>query len=192
MSADRIVPRTQQGRIQDFKLGRGGAHLKKLRRAEGGAKIFGVFRVKNTILRQKIIFFQILGTPPLDPPLLSTVWLLWFVVSLWLSTTFPVRRLGYYDRCLHFPFSPPTICQSPSTHWKRKPPLSSCRALWLTSKTLGLTALFGPLLHGVCLGRVFVPTLSSWSGLKTIRPYENPALNKCGLSWFGLSWYGLG
>jgi hypothetical protein len=34
-----------QGRIQDFKLG--GAHLKQLRRAEGGAKIFGVFRVKN-------------------------------------------------------------------------------------------------------------------------------------------------
>ena len=78
---------TFQGRIQDFKLG--GAHLKKLRRAEGGAKIFGVFRVKNhdftpknliffqlrretrkflgyfvwkiTILRQKIIFFPILG-----------------------------------------------------------------------------------------------------------------------------------
>ena len=35
-----------QGRIQDFKLG-GGGHLKKLRRAEGGAKIFGVFRVKS-------------------------------------------------------------------------------------------------------------------------------------------------
>jgi hypothetical protein len=34
-----------QGRIQDFKLG--GAHLKKLRRAVGGAYIFGVFRVKN-------------------------------------------------------------------------------------------------------------------------------------------------
>ena len=34
-----------QRRIQVFKLGR--AHLKKLRRAEGGAKIFGVFRVKN-------------------------------------------------------------------------------------------------------------------------------------------------
>ena len=33
-----------QGRIQDFKLG--GAYLKKLRRAEGGAKIFGVFRVR--------------------------------------------------------------------------------------------------------------------------------------------------
>ena len=35
-----------QGRIQDFKLG-GGAHFKKLRRAEGGAKMFGVFRVKK-------------------------------------------------------------------------------------------------------------------------------------------------
>ena len=66
-----------------------GAHLKKLRRSEGGAKNFGVFRVKNhdftpknsdffqmqrearkflgyfvwkiTILRKKIIFFPILG-----------------------------------------------------------------------------------------------------------------------------------
>ena len=38
-----------QGRIQDFKLGRGGgrADLKKLGRTEGGAKMFGVFRVKN-------------------------------------------------------------------------------------------------------------------------------------------------
>jgi hypothetical protein len=36
-----------QGRIQDFKLG--GAHLRKLRRAEGGAKIFGVF--DSSILR---------------------------------------------------------------------------------------------------------------------------------------------
>jgi hypothetical protein len=34
-----------QGRIQHFQLG--GAHLKKMRRAEGGANIFGVFRVKN-------------------------------------------------------------------------------------------------------------------------------------------------
>ena len=37
---------TYQGRIQDFKLG-GGAHLKQLRRAEEGANILGVFRVKN-------------------------------------------------------------------------------------------------------------------------------------------------
>ena len=34
-----------QGRIQYFKLG--GAHLKKLRRAEGGAKNLWIFRVKN-------------------------------------------------------------------------------------------------------------------------------------------------
>ena len=50
----------RQGRIQDFKLG--GAHLKKLHRAEGGAKIVGVFRVKKImILRQKMLFFPILG-----------------------------------------------------------------------------------------------------------------------------------
>ena len=37
-----------------------GAQLEKLRRVEGGAKIFGVFRVKKiTILRQKILFFPI-------------------------------------------------------------------------------------------------------------------------------------
>ena len=82
-----VLSCTVQGRIQDFKLG-GGA-LKTLRRAEGGAKVFGVFRVKNhdftpkshiffqlrrqarkflgyfvwkiTILRKQIIFFPILG-----------------------------------------------------------------------------------------------------------------------------------
>ena len=48
-----------QGRIQDFKLG-GGA-LKKLRRAEGGAKIFGVFRVKNHVFTPKNNIFSNLG-----------------------------------------------------------------------------------------------------------------------------------
>jgi hypothetical protein len=39
-----------------------GAHLKKLRRAEGGAKIVGVFRVKNhDFTPKKIIFFPIVG-----------------------------------------------------------------------------------------------------------------------------------
>ena len=38
-----------------------GDALKKLRRTEGGAKIFGYFVWKITILRQKIIFFPILG-----------------------------------------------------------------------------------------------------------------------------------
>jgi hypothetical protein len=49
-----------QGRIQDFKLG--GAHLKKLCRAEGGAKIVGVFRVKNHDFTPKNhIFFNFRG-----------------------------------------------------------------------------------------------------------------------------------
>ena len=52
-----------QGRIQDFKLG--GTHLKKLRRAERGTKIFGVFRVKNQDFMPKNLFFPILaGAPP--------------------------------------------------------------------------------------------------------------------------------
>jgi hypothetical protein len=55
-----------QGRIQDFKLG--GAHLKKLRRAEGGANIFGVFHVKNHIFSN--FWGARAGCPPhLDPPL---------------------------------------------------------------------------------------------------------------------------
>jgi hypothetical protein len=51
-----------QGQIQDFKLGGGGAHLKKLRRAGGGAKILGVFRVKNhDFMPRNHIFFQFWG-----------------------------------------------------------------------------------------------------------------------------------
>ena len=54
-------------------------HLKKLRRAEGGAKIFGVFRVKNhDFTPKKIIFFPILGgahagcAPPESAPVYYT------------------------------------------------------------------------------------------------------------------------
>ena len=63
-----------QGRIQDFKLG--GAHLKKLRRPEGGSNIFGVYRVKNHDFTSKNHIFSNfrVGTRagyalPLDPPL---------------------------------------------------------------------------------------------------------------------------
>ena len=65
-----------QGRIQDFKLG--GAHLKILRRMEGGVNIFGVFRVKNYDFTPKNHIFPILrgahrcAPPPLDPPLVYT------------------------------------------------------------------------------------------------------------------------
>jgi hypothetical protein len=52
-----------QGRIQDFKLG-GGAYFKKMRRAEGGAKCFGVFRVKNHDFTPKIHIFSNFRAPP--------------------------------------------------------------------------------------------------------------------------------
>jgi hypothetical protein len=52
-----ISVKSKQGRIQDFKLG--GAHLKKLRRAEGGAKMFGVFRDKSRFYAKKSYFFQL-------------------------------------------------------------------------------------------------------------------------------------
>ena len=62
--------------IQDIKLGGGGggggAHLKKLRRAEVGAKMFGVFRVKNHDFtpKKKSYFFPFLRgcLPPPPPP----------------------------------------------------------------------------------------------------------------------------
>ena len=67
-----------QGRIQDSKLG--GGHLKKFSRAEGGAKSFGVFRVKNHDFTPKKnhIFSNFRGDarrvrPPLDPPLVLNV-----------------------------------------------------------------------------------------------------------------------
>ena len=71
-----------QGWIHDFKLGGGGGggvHLKKLRRAEGGAKFFWVFRVKNHDFTPKnLIFSNFRGgggggrrVRPLDPPLNS-------------------------------------------------------------------------------------------------------------------------
>ena len=42
-----------------------GAHLKKLRRAEGGAKILGVFRVKNHDFTPKNHIFSNFRAPPL-------------------------------------------------------------------------------------------------------------------------------
>ena len=50
---------TMQGRIQDFKLG-GGAHLKKLRRAEGGCENFwGISCEKLRFYAKKSYFFQL-------------------------------------------------------------------------------------------------------------------------------------
>ena len=47
----------------------GWAHLKKLRRAEGGAKVFGVFRVKNHEFTPKNhIFSNFRGARQCAPP----------------------------------------------------------------------------------------------------------------------------
>ena len=65
---ENVVEEQYQGRIQDFKLG--GAHLKKLRRAEGGAKMFWVFSVKtHDFTPKKSYFSNFRGRAPLDPPL---------------------------------------------------------------------------------------------------------------------------
>ena len=61
-----ILHISMQRRIQDFKLRE--AHLRKLRQVEGGAKIVGVFRMKNHDFTPKNHFFPILP-PPLRPPL---------------------------------------------------------------------------------------------------------------------------
>ena len=55
-----------------FQVRGGGGELKKLRRAEGGVNIFGVFRVKNHDFTPKNLIFSNFrgGAPPLDPPLL--------------------------------------------------------------------------------------------------------------------------
>jgi hypothetical protein len=70
ISVCKYVERTfvsNEGRIQDFKLG--GAHSKKLRRAEGGAKIVGVFRVKNHDFTPKNhIFSNFRGARPRGAP----------------------------------------------------------------------------------------------------------------------------
>jgi hypothetical protein len=75
------VVRCTPGADPGFQV-RGGAHLKKLCRAEGGAKIFGVFRVKNhDFMPKNHIFSNFRGGahrvhPPLDPPLLVHFWVI--------------------------------------------------------------------------------------------------------------------
>ena len=91
-----------QGRIQDFKLG-GGSHLKKMGRAEGGAKFFGVFRVKNHDFTPKNhIFSNFRGgggcapgaPPPLDPPLQVVGWLCKRAPLIIIMKDFNINRLN--------------------------------------------------------------------------------------------------
>ena len=77
-----------QGRIQDFQLG--GAHLKKLRRVEGGAKNFGVFRVKNHDFTPKnLIFSNFRGGDP--PPPWTRPW--YYRIYYFIS------ELSFFNKC---------------------------------------------------------------------------------------------
>ena len=62
----------------------GGAHLKKLRRAEGGAQIFGVFRVKNHDFTPTNLIFS-----PGSAPVLHTT-RVWIYTS---AATLNMKRL---------------------------------------------------------------------------------------------------
>ena len=69
---------------------REGAHLKKLRRAEGGAKIVGVFRVKNHDFTPKNHIFSNFrgagapGAPPGSAPDINIKFLLYIFVLVFL------------------------------------------------------------------------------------------------------------
>ena len=63
--------------------------------AEGGAKIFGVFRVKNHVLRQQIIFFPILGC--VCPPPWIRPWLVMcsYHIGMKICTSIHGHSLGW-------------------------------------------------------------------------------------------------
>ena len=71
-----------QGRIQDFKVGVGRT-LKKFCRAEGGAKIFGVFRLKNHDFTPKKnhIFTNFRGGGGPAPPLETALTVYLYIYS---------------------------------------------------------------------------------------------------------------
>jgi hypothetical protein len=84
---------TNQGRIQDFKLGGGGRTLKNCSERREARNFLGYFVWKITILRQKIIFFPIVGlrAPGAPPPSPGSVPANAFLLSH-LHFTLPWRR----------------------------------------------------------------------------------------------------
>ena len=88
-----------QGQIQDFKLA--GAHLKKMRRAEGGANIFGIFRVKKKRFdAKKSYIFPILGgvragcAPAISAPVV-------YVGQLIVDNRVDTRNLALTSDCIN-------------------------------------------------------------------------------------------
>jgi len=70
--------------MQDFKLGVGGAHFQKLRRAEGGAKMFGVFRVKNHDFTPTNHIFSNFGSAPAISKILSSSGTKWLPIMMYI------------------------------------------------------------------------------------------------------------
>ena len=93
----------------------GGAHLKKLRRAEGSSTIFGVFRVKNHDFTPKNHIFsnfrrgaRRVRPPPLDPPLVIFITELLFKAvlnAMTLTITFHCKTtkatLMFYNKYMY-------------------------------------------------------------------------------------------
>jgi hypothetical protein len=93
-----------------FQVRGGGAHLKKLRRAEGGGKIFGVFHVKNHDFTPKNQFFSNFrggGRPP-DPPLR-------YVIFKFLSRDLTGKYLDLKDAYLTLQLSPRRFAHTKNT-----------------------------------------------------------------------------
>ena len=96
-----------------------GPRLKKMRRAEGGAKIFGVFRVKNhDFTPKKIIFFPILGggggVPWIRPWHISPQKYLgftWLENNITTYYTFTSLPFGLSSACLIFTINSPPTCK---------------------------------------------------------------------------------
>ena len=118
--------------MQDFKLRGGGAHLKKWRRAEGGAKNVGVFRVKNHDFTPKNNIFTNFkgGVPPwhitCDRSLIYKYQHNTMVVFV-LDGTHLVERLGLwcFTQLLYFSYIVVSFIGGGSWSTPSKPPI--CR-----------------------------------------------------------------
>ena len=96
--------KTTQGRIEDFKLGE--AKLKKLRRAEGGAKNVAVFRLKNHDFTSKNHIFsnfrgRVLGVPCTPPPWIHPCNLLYVSMGFKLSPIYKLQVTFQVDKFVH-------------------------------------------------------------------------------------------
>jgi hypothetical protein len=111
------VPDTSQGQIHHFKLGGVGAYFKKLCRAEGGAEIFGVFRVKNHDFTPKNLIFsnfrggrgacRVHGNSTLPPgsTLAFPYWKAWLTAGVFQIVLWHFKTLSVYLVLFHIQYA---------------------------------------------------------------------------------------